>query len=404
MGQDRITQIRVQGMRALRDVTLDLAGLTVLVGVNGSGKSTLCDACEMLRQAAKPGSFVSDTVERTHGGLRDLLRHGADELVLSVTVEGNGPKLDYAFALAFVGTVPQVVSERLDVYAQQGAAEPPHALERTGVQTRIYDMQENKTLNVNVGTQSLAASSFGVAAQPAFQRLTEALSRIDHHVSFETRPLWQQRELQIPNGPRWPSMVEYQDRVARYGVNLANCFQQLRNSSGAGWERVLERARLGLGDDLRDFRLTPSGQGRLELEVVFGAMPDKPVAARNLSEGQLAFLLFIALAELNRERSILVFDEPELHMHPALLARVVSMLEEVSKDCPVLLATHSDRLLDALANPAQSVVLCELDEHRAVQLRRPNAERLKEWLQNYRGLGTLRAEGYEAHVFDQGDR
>jgi len=91
-------------------------------------------------------------------------------------------------------------------------------------------------------------------------------------------------------------------------------------------------------------------------------------------------------------------DEPELHLHPALLARVVGLLEEAAEHAPVVLATHSDRLLDALTDPVASVVLCELDEQRAVRLRRPNAERLADWLEEYRGFGSIRAEGYEAHV------
>jgi predicted ATPase len=138
----------------------------------------------------------------------------------------------------------------------------------------------------------------------------------------------------------------------------------------------------------------------LELTLLFGSSPDKPLPLESLSEGQVAYLSFIALAELNRGRSLLAFDEPENHLHPALLSRVVWMFEEIAEDCPVIVATQSDRLLDGLDKPEQSVVLCELDSQRATRLRRPNTERLAEWLINYRGLGTLRAEGYEQHVFD----
>ena len=172
------------------------------------------------------------------------------------------------------------------------------------------------------------------------------------------------------------------------------------NRGNGVWARVIQRAQLGLGHDVRDFRLTPSGRGEIELEVVFGSAPDAPVPARNLSEGQLSYLAFIALCELETPRSLLVFDEPENHMHPALLARAIGLLEEISQSCPVIVATHSDRLLDALAQPDRSVVLCQLDETRAMELRRPNKQRLDEWMAQYRGLGSLRSEGYEAHVFD----
>lgn len=233
-----------------------------------------------------------------------------------------------------------------------------------------------------------------------FQRVIDVLGGIEVHVPFETRPTWQQRELDIRKGPRWPSELEATNRLHRYALNLPNAFQQLRNMSGEVWERVIVRARLGLGDDVRDFRLSPSGRGNIELEVVLGSAPDKPMPAEYLSEGQLAYLAFIALVELDERRSVLAFDEPELHLHPGLLARVVWMLEESAERAPVILATHSDRLLDAIEDPLRSVVLCDLDEHRTVRLRRPNEDKLADWLEDYRGFGSLRADGFESHVFD----
>lgn len=102
------------------------------------------------------------------------------------------------------------------------------------------------------------------------------------------------------------------------------------------WTRVIERARLGLDDDLRGFAMSAAGRGSIELEVVFGRAPDDPLPAEYLSEGQLSDLGFVALAELHGPRSILAFDEPELHLHPALLARVVWLLEEASEHAPII--------------------------------------------------------------------
>ncbi|HWN71055.1 MAG TPA: AAA family ATPase [Haliangium sp.] len=396
MSHDRITQLRIRGMRAIEDVTLDLEGLTVLIGDNGSGKSTVLEALELLRQAAKPIDYVSDIVVRAHGGLPSLLRRGARELKLGVTVEGAGPKLVYDFAIANIGNAPEVVSEHVTVSVHPVAIP---ALARLGKKGRIF-VPDEETPEETFHTQRLAAAGFGFMGKWLFPRLTKALAQIEQHVSFETRPLWQQRELDLRIGPRWPAMVEQTGSLARYGLNLPNCYQQLRNLGDEVWTRVLARARMGLGDDFRSFRLAPSGRGNIELEVVFGSMPDKPLPAEYLSEGQLSYLAFIALVELNQERSLLAFDEPELHLHPALLARVVWMFEEVAKTSPVIVATHSDRFLDALADPASSVVLCELDDQRAMQPRWPNAARLAEWLESYRGLGAIRSEGYEAHVFD----
>jgi predicted ATPase len=112
----------------------------------------------------------------------------------------------------------------------------------------------------------------------------------------------------------------------------------------------------------------------------------------------LAYLSFVALFRLNTKKSLIAFDEPELHLHPELLLRVLGFFEEMAKERPVLLATHSDRLLDGLTDPARSVVLCELDERRATKLVRPDPDALRDWLTDYRGLGDVRGAGHAASV------
>ena len=388
MSHDRITQLRIFGLRVIEDLTLNLHGANVLIGDNGTGKSSILEALELLRQAAKPVSYVTDIIVRAHGGLQPLLRRGAKELRLGVTIEGAGPKLEYEFSLGDVGTTPTVLSERVDVHMDSSADAPFRALTRVGAEAKVFDVATatadrdlarraaqygaDAAQRVPIDGDRLTLPWLGVNAPSDLRRLIEALSRIEVHVPFETRPIWQQRELDIRVGPRWPGVVERSDALERYGLNLANAYQQLRNLGDDIWSRVLDRARLGLGEDLRDFRLFPSGRGNIELEVLFGRAPNKPFRAAALSEGQLSYLAFIALVELNRERSVLAFDEPELHLHPALLSRVVWMLEQVAETTPIILATHSDRLLDALSDPQRSVVLCNLDSKLAAQLQRPD--------------------------------
>ena len=115
MTTDRITSIRIAGMRAIENVEIPLNGLTVLIGDNGTGKSTILEAFEIMRQAAKPVSFVTDILERAHGGLATLLRRGSHQITLAVTLEGGGPGLMYSFSAALIGAAAHIVEERLDV-------------------------------------------------------------------------------------------------------------------------------------------------------------------------------------------------------------------------------------------------------------------------------------------------
>lgn len=410
MGTDRITQLRISGLRTIEQVVLHLQGLTVLIGENGVGKSSIIEALELLRMAASPGMFVPDVLEQRHGGLRVLLRHGASELCLGVTIEGDGPRLEYDFAVGRHGTVARVLRERLDVHANPAASEPLHAIERVGDHTRVFDLVQRQLVSsdnaklpigtgaVEVAPGSLALPFLGVVAQPAVQRALAALGGIDVHVALDTRPVWQAFDLKRALGPRWPSPVKESERLARYGDNLALVFQRLQNSDERVWERVRDRARLGFGPSFRGFKLRPTDSGQLELQCVFAGAPDQPIPVTALSEGQVGYLCILALVELRAGRTCLAFDEPEGHFHPALLDRVVEYLEDAAVDAPVLLATHSDGLLDALEAPAESVVVCDLDERQATRLRRLDQGRLDRWLADYRGVGAIRAEGLEAHV------
>lgn len=398
MPADRVTKIRIEGLRAIADATFELDGLTVLIGDNGTGKSTVLEALELVRKAATPSDFTNDVL-RVHGGLRELMTRGADKLRLTVTVHAPGVgHLVYAFAVGLQGTSETIISEDAHLYPPEGPVQK--LMWRAGQQGHVLNHVGGPDHVIGTAPGMLFGAAFG-AQHPALARLFTALVGIDYHVPFETRPLWQQAQLDVRSGPRWPSQYDRHERLGRYGVNLASCVQQLKNGPRDAWDRVVERAQLGLGHDLRDLVPEAAGRGFVDLSLLFGRWPGRPLPVRALSEGQIAYLMTIVMIELGAGRSLLAFDEPELHLHPGLLARVAFMFEQLAETCPVIMATQSDQLLNALAEPSKSVILCE-ETSAGITFRRPNGDALQGWLERYRGLGTVRSEGYEDHVFDGG--
>jgi predicted ATPase len=144
-------------------------------------------------------------------------------------------------------------------------------------------------------------------------------------------------------------------------------------------------------------RADPGGN-RVGLWVHYDGMADE-IPAAALSDGTLAYLAFVALFRLEAPSTLIVIDEPESHLHPSLLVRVLDLCRSLAVDRPVVLATHSDRLLDALPDPATSVVLCELDDRLATRLLRPDPPALQRWLARYRGVGDLRATGLDRGIW-----
>jgi predicted ATPase len=163
----------------------------------------------------------------------------------------------------------------------------------------------------------------------------------------------------------------------------------------------MEYVRLGLGESVEsvDLAVDPGGNGGA-LKIKYRDY-DAHVPASVLSDGTLAYLAIVAVFRLNRDRSFLAWDEPDLHLHPGLTARVVEMLESAGAETNVVVATHSDRFLDALSAPAQSVQVMETGANISSQMRRLDANALSGWMEDDDGVGSICSAGHLRSILCQ---
>ena len=91
------------------------------------------------------------------------------------------------------------------------------------------------------------------------------------------------------------------------------------------WEQLLPDRKLHISGD--DIAVTASGS-----EVSY--------PASDLSDGERAIFYMIGQTLTAAEESLLIFDEPELHVHRSIMARVWDELEAARKDCAFVLITH----------------------------------------------------------------
>jgi predicted ATPase len=398
---DRLTRVRVRGLRTLDDLTLDLNGLSVLIGDNGSGKSSIIECLELLRRIGSGPNLLQE-LSGIHGGVPQLLRFGAQRLAFDVSAKGNEGDLEYSLTLVRTGDFLAIERESLDVGPMTGHKEPLPVIQRGPGFARVFDQTRRKVVDGEVAADKTLLGSFGVLPpQVAISRMSDLLAKIRVHVPFETTPSWVSNDARRNRSPMRSSItVQPSEGVTRLGGNLANAWMGLRNEHDeAHWRATMEYVRLGLGPDIESVNVRPDpGGGNIGLQVKYRGLQDQ-VPSYSLSDGTLAYLAFVAIFRSQKGETLIAFDEPETHLHPLLLARVVEMFEELAEECPVVLATHSDRLLDSLSDPAHSALLCELDTRRATKLVKPNPAELEAWLERFRGLGQVRSEGYESQVF-----
>jgi predicted ATPase len=240
----------------------------------------------------------------------------------------------------------------------------------------------------------LVISSFG--ANPphvALERLLTVLRGVEVHLRFDTIATWAARAYQFTMSLRGSTLLQPTDRLSLLGFNFANAWAALKNQNSSAWDETLALVRLGLGDGIDTVNVDPdAGGGNVAVSLRRFDMAE-PIPAANLSDGQLSWLAFVALARLHRGRSLLAIDEPELHLHPSLLGRVIALLTSIEGGAPLILCTHSDRVLELLDDPASATRVCSLDRGR-VLVSRIDAEALPQWLERFDDLGRLRASGY----------
>lgn len=432
---DRITRLRIRNVRSIESLDLDLSRpFTVLIGENGGGKSTILECLEILRKAAEPG-FMAQFYS-VHRGMPALLRKGATSLELGVVIEDDEemlPRLEYRFELEALQAGAIIKNEALEVtssstlvpendgitieatqidngdflfgYLQRpDFSACPMEIFRTHSTVNISGISpNNKTVkSIKMEPNELLVPTSSVFANsPHVRRLLNALRGIEVHLSFDTRAVWAARTLQLRETMRAGTTHFPAARLELLGTNLANAWSELRSRETAHWERTMSLVRIGLGERVDSVTVTPdAGGGTIHLGVRFADLP-MPVMASDLSDGQLSWLAFVAMTRLNENRSLLAFDEPESHLHPHLLGGAMALMEETG--APVLLATHSDRLLESLEDPAGAVRVCSLNESGRAEVTTLDRDELDKWLAEYGDLGSLRAAGYLPHVLARKD-
>lgn len=436
-----MTRLSVGGLRVLESVDLDIRNLTVLIGENGSGKSSVLEALEILRRTRGP-EFLSE-LNAIHGGVRALARSATGPVRIAGTFESSDSapvRIEYSVELGDRGIEreravavairrargPRTASRSDRTAGAEGCSDGTESgagtaagagsgdgtgsgtqLPRPGSPLVLFE-REGPELKVNDGGRGrragavaplsmtrTALSAVGFpAGHPLIADLQAAVASIEVHLPLDVLASWAARSHARPAGPRGAVLISAAPRVERLGGNLANVFHALRNRGDREWAETMSWVRLGLGPHVESVTAEPDAAGGSVALWLKHAGVERKVPPASLSDGQLQFLGIVALCRLAAPASVVAFDEPEAHLHPGLQVRAIQMLARLSESAPVLLATHSRRILDAVPSPADAVrVLRVSGRAPATSVLTLDAEALARWLEEYEGLGRVLEEG-----------
>lgn len=393
-----LQKIRIKGYRALKDFELDLpAGQpVVLIGENATGKSTILDALSLLCAVAN-GRAGRVAIER--GGWQSLtwLGQGGDiELSVLLSQEIYDLKdsrlIEYIVRLGGLRSVLTVLDEEVRVHFAGSEAKTLVVL-KGGAESWALNFKtwgrepvSPAASDGSVVTNSVLAAISDVERYGLPIYVKETLQSIAFYPSFALGTAPDGEGAHEPIGAR---PVELTRRIKSTGRDLLNALHTLSQESSREWASLLTDLR-AVFPWCQSIRFPPGpGRGLITLTWL-DSRSGAELYLDDMSEGMRVYLALLAALHAPDRPALIAFDEPERSLHPRALRRIVKVMESRAEQTPVIVATHSDRLLDHLEAPAQALRITRFSSADGVRLEQLDAELLDAWLKDYT-LSELRA-------------
>jgi len=185
------------------------------------------------------------------------------------------------------------------------------------------------------------------------------------------------------------------EHLRRDACNLAAFLMHLQESQTTEYNLIRDTVRL-VAPFFNDFKLRPQPNGAdtmVQLEWTQKGS-DYPFHPSQLSDVTLRFVCLATALLQPSPPATMLFDEPELGLHPYALGVLAGLLKQASERTQVIVSTQSAPLLDHF-DVDQIIVVDRKDG--ASEFRRLEAAALSEWLNDY-SLGEL----WQKNVFEGG--
>lgn len=372
---------------------VDLRNLNVLIGPNGSGKSNLIEAFELLHST--PTAFANAI--RDGGGAGEWVWKGkgrATEATIEAvlgTSATNSRDLRYQLAFRSVAHRLEIVDEVLEettrrapnakdvffFYRFQGGHPAINTRKST---SKVQEPKASDYVSRRIERQTLRPDESVLSQRkepdlyPEVAWLGDQFSRIQ---TFREWSFGRYAEVRKPQSASLPG-----DTLSADSSNLGMVLNELEHRGhGPEFNRCLKR-------------FFPRFE-RMSTRVIGGTVQfylhesafGSPIPATRLSDGTIRFLALLVILLSPSPPPVVCIEEPELGLHPDALLLIAELLVAASERMQLVVTTHSDALISALTEHAESVLVCERIAG-ATMVRRIEAEKLQHWLDRYR-LGDL---------------
>jgi predicted ATPase len=357
---ETIKKLTIEGFKSIRKLEeFELGPLNVLIGANGAGKTNFVSFFRLLRDLIQQRLQMAVALE---GGADSCLFLGPKEtprLGAKFSFGQNG----YEFYLVPAHDGRLIFSEETTVFSTHRSS-----LGSGQAEARLKDRKDDR---------GRLGGAKGVSHY-VFDAISSWVVYHFHDTSFSAAV----RRLHALN-----------DNIAlgENAENLAPFLYRISQSDRTHYLRIRDVVRLAAPffDDFL-LRPIPGNEGMIQLEWR-QRDSDYPFRANQLSDGTLRFICLATALLQPDPPATMLFDEPELGLHPYALTLLGNLFRQAVKGAgnsdqkQIIISTQSAPLLNEFT--PEDIIIVDRVESESI-FRRLTTKELSEWLEDYT-LGEL---------------
>lgn len=308
-----LQRISIQNFKSLKDVTLDLQQVNLLIGPNNSGKTNLLKALEYLNKDA-------------YSVVRNLTH----------IIPNNSQEIEQF----------KISEEQFQKYLQK-------------YEKIIFRKAQNPKFSITLNLTN--GNVFSCTADPIMQ-LTSLNSKNSSAPFFNFiifRP--------DPNTFIAPQTLSENKILEDNCSNIATFLLSLFSDEREIFESLEQDFHVSI-PDFKRISVVPEN-GKLFLR--FTDTKGNKFGADEVSEGVLYFLALLCIVHQPNPPKLLLLEEPERGIHPRRIREVMDFIFRLAeeKDIQVIMTTHSTQVLDEFKDLPESVFIFDKDEEGATQIK-----------------------------------
>jgi energy-coupling factor transporter ATP-binding protein EcfA2 len=338
-----LRRVRIRNLRSLKDVTLEVGPLNVLVGPNGAGKSNILGAFEILREYTSRGQTALGDIAEAVGHLSHQGSRSPPPLSFEITgtiPDSMGTHRIFNYLLEISSphaSYTQVTreafsySDRTPLTLLESPGKPPN----TGL-VQIFNDDGTPLMAFSSG----GMSALGMLAQQRAQEVESGLAKFAREILA-----WQLLS-PAPHFSKQAEPAKREIRLNNEGTNLSSVLHSIYSEDYDAFSRIVNSLKAAV-PEIKSVQVPVTSEGQTYVEVQENGAR-RPIPIWGLSDGTIALLQLFTLLENEKRPPLICIEEPENFVHPGLLEHVVDSLRRASETSQLLVTTHSPFLLDRL--------------------------------------------------------